>query len=583
LRGFIFVGFIVLFSRLFYLTIVNGEYYKSLSDSNRVREERLQPSRGVIYARDGEVLAGNRPIYKECKTVEKDGFFGTSCNSISREKGIEKEAQGLPVTVELGREYTQKETLSHVLGYMQEIDEKTMKSRNEQYSVQKSFCQNCYGMGDFIGVTGIEEAFEKELRGVPGKRLVEVDSEEKELSQLARIEPISGKNIYTSIDLPLQKKAQEEIEKIRRDPKIYSKGAAVVASNPKTGEIYALYSSPSFDGNAFVGQDKEDSPSLETIFNNPQNPLFDRVLTGLYPPGSIFKIITSAAGLEEGALTSSTKIEDTGIISVGPFSFSNWYFTQYGRREDNVDIVKALARSNDTFFYKVGEWVGIDKLDKWGKIFKTNSTLGIEIPGEVDGMIRRDREWFLGDTYHVAIGQGDVLSSPLHVNTWTQIIANNGLFCKPTLLKKNPPDMTTVFMKSDSVCEPIEIKQETVSLIKEGMEKACLPGGTGWPLFNFSVNTASSSASSRLFTNDNKNFSKLDNGGIGIRTPCKTGTAEFGHPEQRTHAWFTAFAPLADPEIVVTVLIEEGGEGSSIAGPVAKEILSEWFSKDRSN
>ena len=571
LRSVVFIGFLLLVGRLFQLTVVDGSYYHALSENNRVRQERIQAPRGVIYDRNGEVLAGNRPIYKDCNTVEKDGFFTNVCNIISREKGIEKEAKKETVLVELGREYKHNELAAHAVGYMTEVDQKTLETENKKFGIVDNFCQECYGAGDFIGVTGIEEAFEKDLRGIPGKRLVEVGSDEKELQELARVAPIPGKNIYTSLDLSLQKVAREAIEKVRTDPKIPSIGAAAIASNPKTGEIYAFYSSPTFDPNAFVGQDRSDVPPIEDYLTDTHMPLFNRVLSGLYPPGSTFKIVTTSAGLEEGALTSTTTVEDTGVISVGKFSFANWYFTQYGGREGEVGIVRALARSNDIFFYKVGEWLGIEKLDKWGKIFKNNDDLGIEIPGMAKGTIKRDREWFLGDTYHASIGQGDVLSTPLHVNTWAQIIANDGAYCPPTLLKKDA---------SEVACTSIGLHQENIDIITQGMIEACSTGGTAWPLFNFAVNTASGSASTRVFHDDGRDFKTLEKG-TGIQVACKTGTAELGHPDNHTHAWVTGFAPVENPEIVVTVLVEEGGEGSSVAGPVVKEILAEWFSKER--
>ncbi len=578
----VIAGFCLLMTRLFYLTIVDGVYYQNLSESNRIREERLQPPRGVIYSRDGEVLAGNRPIYKQCNLVETDGVFKKECHILSREMGIEKESQNESVIVELGREYNKSIITAHTVGYMQEVDSETLQKQNEKFDTKDDvFCQECYGLGDFIGVSGLEESFEAELRGIPGKRLVEVGADEKPIKELAKVLPVPGKNIHTSLDLPLQEKAVAAVQKVRSDPKIPSIGASVIATDPKTGEVLALYSDPTFDPNSFVAQDKAETPDVDEIFTNPEMPLFNRVLSGLYPPASTFKIITTAAGLEEGALTAATTVEDTGVISIGPFSFANWYFTQYGSREGNIDIVQALARSNDIFFYKVGEWLGIDKLDKWGKIFKTDQHLGIEIEGEVPGLIRRDRTWYLGDTYHASIGQGDVLATPLHVNTWTQIIANRGTYCRPTLLKKDLVSDGKSFVPDPINCEDIEIKEETLDLITEGMKRACSTGGTAYPLFNFSVNTATSSASTREFVADGQNYSALENGGTSISVACKTGTAETSSPEDNTHAWLTAFAPSENPEIVVTVLIEEGGEGSSVAAPIVKEMLQEWFSRDR--
>jgi len=380
------------------------------------------------------------------------------------------------------------------------------------------------------------------------------------------------------------------------------------------------------------------------------------VVSGLYPPGSTFKIVTATAGLEEGVIDQNTLVEDIGVLTVGPYSYGNWYFSQYGRTEGEINIVKAIARSNDIFFYKLGEWLQIDRLEDWAHRFYADEIIDTELGGEVAGIIRRDRDWYLGDTYHAAIGQGDVMTTPLHVHTWGQIIANEGKLCTPTLLnKKTPlrevlisgfdwpkqPDFPFIYTVShtqysvknqwggpegnrtpeamngksgsgptrahsrssvtnkqeysqenelkfikkayaaDDQCIDIGISEKTLDLVQQGMKAACSTGGTAWPLFNFEVTSYQLPVTSAQEEKDNPETGnrKL----VTIPIACKTGTAEFGHPDDKTHAWLTAYAPIDNPEIVVTVLLEEGGEGSSHAGPVVKDILTAWFESSSSS
>ncbi|KKS21203.1 MAG: Penicillin-binding protein 2 [Candidatus Roizmanbacteria bacterium GW2011_GWC2_41_7] len=573
-------GFSLLSGRLYYLTVVRGSYYQSLSAENRTREERIAAPRGILYARDGSVLAANRPIYRQCDETK------TVCRFLTRAAALEKEAAGESVEVVLGREYPEGPVAAHLTGYLSEITPEALAERNTIFSGRNGlhndeFCQWCYGLGDYIGASGVEETLEDRLRGIPGKRLIEVDAVGIESKELVRVEPIPGENITLALDIQLQKAGISSLEKTLTKTGV---GGAFIATKSDTGEVLAFYSAPSFDPNLFVFSDPKeieefvrenttsDLSSLSEVLTDPKRPLFNRVIAGLYPPASTFKIITTTAGLEEGVLNEETKVEDTGVISLGKFSFSNWYFTQYGRTEGEIGIEQALARSNDIFFYKVGEWVGIDNLERWSRKFGLSKATGIELTGEEEGLIRRDREWYLGDTYHIAIGQGDLLATPIQVNSWTQTIANDGKKCRPTLLKIDP---------QKAECEDIGVDSETIRLINNGLIRACSDGGTGWPLFNFSVNTASTSASTRPFEYGGGDFISLENGGTKIQIACKTGTGEFGDPEHKTHAWLTAYAPAHDPEIVVTVLVEAGGEGSSIAAPIVKDILAEWFSKER--
>jgi penicillin-binding protein 2 len=271
----------------------------------------------------------------------------------------------------------------------------------------------------------------------------------------------------------------------------------------------------------------------------------NRTTSGRYHPGSVFKIAVAAGGLESGVIDGQTLIEDTGVIKIGDYSYSNWLWTKRGGTDGMVDVVKALKKSNDIFFYKLGERMGPDSIKEWAMKFGYGQKTGVEVFGEIDGVVpdeewkkeARGENWFLGNTYHYAIGQGDLGVTPLQVNMSTNIIAANGKKCKMSLLKDTKPE-----------CETVKIKSDNLELVKSGMLAACSEGGTAWPLFNFKTKIA-----------------------------CKTGTAEVGDGSQDTHAWLTAFAPADNPEISITVMVERGGEGSDVAAPIVGDILKEWF------
>ena len=569
------VGFFILLWRLFDLTIVRGHEYRTLSDGNRTRELTRHAPRGILRDRTGKPLVENIPYYRLIKPCEDSGV-GECVESLTQEEGENISQKGMvPGTfleVDYQRKYTLPVALSTVLGYMGELTEKELK--DEYYSLR------LYRRGDRVGRTGTEAVFEDKLRGRDGKELVEVDARGTILRTLGRDKEIPGQDVILSIDAELEKAAADAFPPGEK--------GAVVVSRPATGEILALYSAPSFDLNEFAtGLSQSD---YDKLVSDPDQPMFDRAIGGVYPPGSTYKLVTSLAALEEGAIKRETLVDDVGVLTIGPFRFPNWYFQQYGKTEGMVDVVKALERSNDIFFYKAGEWLGITKLAKWSRLVGVGKPLGIELGGEASGLmpdpewkknrfsteedkLARNGEWYLGDTYHLSIGQGYLLTTPLQVNTWTNVVANRGAVCTPTIQKADSTG------KKASRCKEIVVKKkDTIDLITAGMRKACEPGGTGWPLFNFGLNATGSASF------------------VSIPTACKTGTAEFGHPKNFTHAWFTVFAPIpeesagpatesnqkritGDPEISITVLVEAAGEGSTVAAPVAKKILEEWFGR----
>lgn len=591
------VGFFILAWRLFDLTVINGRQYRQLSDSNRTRSLTRHAPRGLLLDRTGKPLVENVPHYRLIKPCQ-DGGVSDCISFLSVEEGDRLlHGGGLPageyVEVDYLRRYLYGDALAHVVGYIGELSAEELAS--DFYKTRN------YGLGDRVGRMGAEEVYNERLRGRDGRELVEINASGKILRTLGRVEELAGENIYLSLDAGLSRAAAQAFPP--------GKKGAVIVAKPSTGEILAMYSSPGFSPDLFtLGMSTAEYTALT---DNPDLPMFNRAIGGVYPPGSTYKIVTSMAGLEEGVLTGATTVEDTGVIKIGPFSFPNWYFLQYGKTDGIVDVVKAMQRSNDIFFYKAGEWIGITKLAEWSRKVGIGTPLGIELSGEVGGLMpdpawkkirfstaadraARNDQWYVGDTYHVSIGQGYLLTTPLSVNTWTNVIASDGYLCKPTIGK-----ITNAKAERNN-CRSLGLKKETLDLIYRGMERACAPGGTGWPLFNFGVkkvsgnqgisesNEASSGADIQI---------EPDTVTFSVPVACKTGTAEFGDPARNeTHAWFTAFAPLPSeyipdevksmehyidgkPEISVTVLIEGGGQGSDDASPVAKKIFEEWFSR----
>ena len=590
------VAFFVLIWRLFTLTIIDGRRYRMLADGNRTRELVRHAPRGLLLDRTGKPLVANIPQYR---LIAPCGTGSVCTKRLSKEEGEQLEKGGLPagqfLEVDYSRQYLYSSSLAHVVGYTGELSEKELAT--EYFSLRN------YRTGDRVGRTGAEAVYEERLRGRDGKELVEVDAQGRILRILGRDPEEKGEDITLSLDANLARVAEEAFAGVAKSGGV-DRGAVVVAKST-TGEVLVLYSSPSYDPNLFsLGMSQA---QYEALVNDPAIPMFMRAIGGVYPPGSTFKIVTSLAGFEEGVITKDTTVEDVGVIKIGLFTFPNWYFLQYGKTDGMVDVVKALQRSNDIFFYKIGEWLGVTKLTGWARRVGLGKPLGIELAGEASGLLpdpawkvtrfdtaadreARNDQWYLGDTYHMAIGQGYLLTTPLQVNAWTNVIANGGKVCKPTIEK------TANSKQQKANCKDLNIKKETIDLITEGMRKACEPGGTGWPLFNFSV-----SASKRQRVNEQNIDALTDerNDAIFVPLACKTGTAEFGDPQNRTHAWFTVFAPIpkdlasdtgnqaikpdqviaGDPEISVTVLVEGAGEGSNIAAPIAKKILEVWFAR----
>lgn len=554
LRGILILGFLILIGRLLELQIVKGEYFRDLSEGNRIRRVPIIAARGKILARGGEVLVGSREVKKKVVFDPVNGFEKSDDISGASEEDV---------ISEFVRNYEVASDFAHVSGYLGEVNEEEVGKVDPKCKEKGP-----RKLRSLIGRSGLEQTYNCQLSGFDGEELVEVDSFGNKIRVLGQKNPIPGEDIKTTIHFGLQNyvarimSGREEVKLEQNINPRTSDGefrGAVLATDTN-GEILALYSSPTYNPNYFVN--KSSSSAVNEILNDKDLPLFNRAISGKFPPGSVFKPIVATAALEEGAVDENYTYTDEGVITIktiyGDFSYSNWYFTQYGGKEGEIGLERALARSTDTFFYKLGELTGIDSLVKWSEKFGLSELSGVDLPGEIGSLVpspewkesAKGERWFLGDTYNVSIGQGDLALTPIAMNRAISIIASGGVICNSSLVMdfQNTDHRPLI---TDHSCLDLGISQNTIDLVKSGMIQVCSAGGTGFTFFDFKDK-------------------------YGIDVACKTGTAET-FDNKDPHSWFVAFDATDEPEIIVTVLIENGGEGSRVAGPVARKIFDYWF------
>jgi len=400
------------------LMLVRGAYLRELADKNRIRRIKIGAARGRILDRNGFELARNTVVY-----LDKGG------KKLSRRRALELEAAGISLQKKWIREYPLAEAAAPITGYLGEVG---------QEEIDGSSCQ--VDLGELVGRGGIEQFYNCSLRGSKGEKLVEVNAKGMVVRQLGQKDPVSGDDIYLTIDRHWQEAAWRSLKEGLPVEAERRRGAVVIL-DPNSAEILALVSLPSFNPNSFTK--RRDEEKIKQWLNDKGFPFLNRAISGAYHPGSVFKIVTAVAGLEEGKINAGTKIEDTGEIRIGQWRFGNWYWLEYGRKEGLVDIVKAIKRSNDIYFYKTGEWIGVRRLRDWAEKFGFGQSTDIDLPGEISGFLpspewkekTKGEQWFLGNTYHLAIGQGDLTVTPLQVAVETAVIANGGRWCRPHLVK----------------------------------------------------------------------------------------------------------------------------------------------------
>lgn len=571
--------FIALISRMGYLQVVQGNYYSKLAEGNRIRLIPIMAPRGIFYDRNGIAMVSNRPGFTvslvamgapipneivgkladilsiseidiQKKIQNHNGSFepiriksdiGSEVVAQIEEK--RRELPGVVIEIQPIRNYIHSELGAHIFGYVSEINDEELKRKKAEG----------YRQGDIVGKFGLESVYDKELRGINGGRQLEVDVTGKPVQDMGRKDPVAGSNLRLTIDYRIQKAAEaaidEQLQFLQTKTEfINAKGAAAIAMNPQTGEILAMVSKPSFNPNLFaVGISEKEWKGLN---ENPFHPMDNKVISGEYPPGSTFKIITGAAALELGKVTPEEKILDTGTHWLIPKGNAG------GEALGWINFREALAMSDNVYFYEMGYRLGIDDLEKYARAFGLGDFTGIKLPGESDGLVanRRYKEkvygepWYLAETFDAAIGQGFQLATPLQMAMVMGEIANGGKRYRPYLVSKmTSSDGKKVTHFSPEQIGKVEIAPENLHLIRESLREVARESGTaGYEFQAFPVSIAG-----------------------------KTGTSENSHGHD--HSWFVAYAPYEDPRIVIAVIVEQGGFGSSAAAPIAKKILEAAF------
>ncbi len=577
----ILLVFVALVSRLGYLQVVQGKYYGEKADGNRIRLAPIMAPRGMFYDRNGIPLVSNRPGFAvsllpisgpvpddiivkvasilninpdeiKKKLSQHSGKFepiriksDIGPDIVTKIEERRAELPGVVIEIQPIRNYINNELAAHVFGYVSEINDVELEKAKEK--------SNEYKSGDIIGKFGLEKVYDRELRGIDGGNQVEVDVTGRPVNVLGRKETVPGKNLTLTIDYKIQKAAEvaidEQLTYLQTKSEFRNaKAAAAIAMNPKTGEILAMVSRPAFNPNLFSGGIS--SKDWKALNENPNNPMNNKVISGEYPPGSTFKLITGAAALELGKVTPEEKILDTGkhwIIAKG---------NAEGEALGWINFKEALTKSDNVYFYEMGNRLGIDNLEKYARMFGLGVTTGINLQGESEGLVANQRykekvygeEWYLSETFDAAIGQGFQLTTPLQVAVLMSEIANGGYRYRPYLVSKISSDKGEVIKTfAPEEVGRIQLSDRNLNLIRESLRDVALEGGTAAQAFR----------------------------DFPIAIAGKTGTAENSHGSD--HGWFIAYGPYEDPRIVVVVIVEQGGFGAGSAAPIARKILEAAF------
>jgi len=586
----IIVAFALLLGRFTWLQIVQREYYHTLAEANRISVVPVVPNRGLILDRNGEVLAANYSAYTleitpskvanvEHAIDELSAIIDVSARDRRRFRKLQEESKnfeslpirtrlteeevarfavnryrfpGFEIKARLFRSYPQGEVASHAIGYIGRINDADVKR------IESEGLTTNYKGTDHIGKLGIEGAYEKELHGTTGSEQVEIDSGGRAIRSLARSEPLSGNNLTVTLDLNLQRVAEGVFQDFR---------GALIAIEPKTGEILALVSKPGFDPNLFV--DGIDPVNWDALNNSPDKPLNNRALRGQYPPGSTIKPYMALAALEFRKRSPEFTINDPGYFTLAGVAhrYRDWKKDGHGL----VNMHKSIVISCDTYYYGLANELGIDAIHRFLTRIGFGARTGIDIEGELGGLApsqewkqqRFHQKWYAGDTVSVGIGQGYLLATPLQLATAVATLANGGVPVHPHLLKAVQDSKTQeVRIAGAADANAAVVKPENLALVRAAMIDVARPGGTA----------ARAGA------------------GAPYAIAAKTGTAQVVAMKQgesysekrvkeafRDHALFIAFAPADDPKLAMAILVENGGHGGSTAAPMAREVFDYYL------
>ncbi len=581
LRALILLAVALLGSRLLFLQVTQGGSNRLLAEGNRIRNQRIAPSRGVITDRAGTILArtvaafglelvpaslpkakaDREVIYALAASlsdtsieaiqllVGQQGLRSPSpillVDHLSHEQALLAKIRigsrpGLAVVDRPERQYTEAPGLGHVLGYTGAIAPDELE-RSADYS-----------LGSETGKTGVEQTYEGLLQGKPGIEQVEVDSRGYQQRVVGQQAPISGDTVVLGIDLALQRRLGEALQK-QLDEVGSTSGVAIIM-DPRDGLIRALVSLPDYRNNEFATGISPDR--YQELLSDPRSLFSNRAVAGQYPSGSVIKPVVAAGGLADGVISEGTTIDAPASIAVGDFVFPDW------KRHGLVDVKRALAVSSNVFFYSVGGgWesirgLGIERLNHYFELFGFGRTTGIDLPGEAAGLVPtpewkqrvKGEPWYLGDTYHASIGQGDFLVTPIQLLVATATIANGGTIQTPHLLLADQPVDGQAGIGPPGARGPLGIDDQRLAVVRAGMRQGVTDG------------------SSRLLQS------------LPVPLAGKTGTAQFGS-EGKTHAWWTGFAPYDHPELVMTVFLEGAGAGNEVAVPLVRDVLGWYYAR----
>ncbi|WP_277219735.1 penicillin-binding protein 2 [Phascolarctobacterium succinatutens] len=572
------VLFAVLLGRMVYLQLWRGDYYAKQSDGNRLRQSRILAPRGIIYDSEGKELVNNLPGYAvvlqkqssykpetlqrlsnllqmpveeiNAKIKASENFYEPIMlkNNLDQQMvtKIEEQRRYMPevmLSVQPIRNYPYHELAVHALGYVGEVS---------SYEIEQGLFKNI-SQGSLVGKGGLEKTYDKYLRGEDGAFMEEVDVAGNVVKHYDSVQPIPGKNLKLTIDYELQKELEAFTDKhlaFLRSSGIApgARAAAVVAIDPRNGAVRAMVSRPGYDPNWFVHGIS--SKNWNSINNDPNYPMNNKVITGEYPPGSTFKIVTGSAAFELKKVGLNEPIFDGGFHPMVP-TMGN----AGGEVLGWLTFIKALAMSDNVYFYELGYRVGIDNIEKYAHIFGFGERTGIDLEGESKGLVASkkvkreiwDEDWRLGDTFNAAIGQGFNLTTPIQLSVMLSIVANGGTKYQPYLVDSIINSDGSLFEKPKRAeGKHIDVSQQTIDYIRMGMSATTQEGGTA------------------------SYFAGLPKPIAG-----KTGTAENSHG--RDHGLFVAYGPVDDPELVVVCIVEQGGFGSVSAGPIVYKAFEEFF------
>ena len=570
--------FAVLIGRMAYLQLYKGDYYYRLSEGNRIRAVKILAPRGIIYDCNGEELVKNEPgfvvsllrtnkkpdmavINKLAGIIEvppeqilekikqnEDSYepirikSNLSAAMVTKIEERSEELRGILLELQSIRKYVNNELAVHVLGYVGEVSEyEISKDQNTDLKV-----------GSIVGKFGLERFYDNYLRGTDGSYREEVDVAGRVVQTLDELPPKPGQGLVLTVDGKLQREAEKIVDehlKYLRSSGFApnANAAAIIAIDPRNGAIKALVSRPGFNPNLFVNGIS--SKDWQAINDNPFDPMSNKVISGEYPPGSTFKIVTGSAALETGKVTPQEMIFDSGKHWLIPMGNAE------GEALGWLNFHKALAASDNVYFYEMGNRVGIDALKKYAALFGFGKTTGIDLFGETEGIIASpeykmkvfDEDWYLGDTFNAAIGQGFNLATPIQLAVMLSAVANNGDIYRPHLVDKIVNDDGSVIkeIKPEKIGR-LPVSAETLELLQSALKAVAQEGGTAAQMANLSVPVAG-----------------------------KTGTAE--NPHGKDHGLFVGYAPADNPNLVVVAVIDQGGFGSVSAAPIVQRIFEYIF------